>query len=146
MVLRIVGPDDAEEVMQEAFIRIFRGLARFRGDSKLSTWVYRLSVNAALTHVARKPKPMSGEEVLDKLPAPEPPRSDPKLSKTLETAMRKLSPGYRAVLVLHDVQGLSHEECAAILGCRVGTSKSQLHKARAKMRTILGPSFGGPST
>jgi len=64
---------------------------------------------------------------------------DPRLSDRIEQALTRLPAGYRAILVLHDVEGLSHEECAAILDCRVGTSKSQLHKARARMRELLGP-------
>ena len=140
LVTRIVGPNDNEEVAQEVFVRIYRGLAKFRGDSQLSTWVYRLAVNAALTHVTRKkPKWTEGEEALAKLPAKEPARRDPRLAARLARALDMLPPGYRAVMVLHDIEGLSHEECAKILGCRIGTSKSQLHKARGKMRDILGP-------
>lgn len=138
LVVRIVGASDAEEVAQEAFVRIFRGLPKFRGDSQLGTWIYRLSVNAALTHVKRRPRFVDGEELVASLPAPERPRRDPALARHLEQALAKLPEGYRAVLVLHDIEGLSHEECAAILGCRVGTSKSQLHKARARMRDLLG--------
>lgn len=138
LVTRIVGAGDAEEVAQEVFVRIFRGLGKFRGDAALSTWIYRLSVNAALSHVTRRPKPMEGEEVLAQLPAPARAPRDPTLSARLEEALAALPVGYRSVLVLHDVAGLSHEECAEILGCRVGTSKSQLHKARAKMRDLLG--------
>jgi len=75
------------------------------------------------------------------MPSPERPRRDPRLAERVETALTALPAGYRAILVLHDVEGLSHEECAAILECRVGTSKSQLHKARAKMRELLGPAL-----
>jgi RNA polymerase sigma-70 factor, ECF subfamily len=139
LVTRIVGPGDSEEVAQEVFVRVFRGLAKFRGDSALGTWIYRLSVNAALSHVTRRPRHAAGEEALENLPAPEIAATDPSLSARLEAALGALPAGYRAVLVLHDINGLSHEECAAILGCRVGTSKSQLHKARARMRELLGP-------
>jgi RNA polymerase sigma-70 factor (ECF subfamily) len=138
LVTRIVGTGDAEEVVQEVFVRIFRGLARFRGDSALSTWVYRLSVNASLTHLARRKRRPECEEWVEQVAAPSEPVSDPALSARLEEALQRLPAGYRAVLVLHDIQGLNHEECAKILGCRVGTSKSQLHKARAKMRDLLG--------
>jgi RNA polymerase sigma-70 factor (ECF subfamily) len=138
LVVRIVGSSDAEEVVQEVFVRIFRGLARFRGDSALSTWVYRLSVNASLSHLSRRKRRPECEEWVEQVAAPEKPRRDPGLSARLEQALQLLPPGYRAVLVLHDIQGLNHEECAQILGCRTGTSKSQLHKARAKMREILG--------
>ena len=67
---------------------------------------------------------------------------DSALASRIEAALGQLPPGYRAILVLHDVEGLSHEECAAILDCRVGTCKSQLHKARARMRELLGDSLG----
>ncbi len=139
MVARIAGPQDAEEVSQEVFMRIYRGLLKFRGDSALDTWVYRLTVNAAVSHVSRRPARAEGEEALAHVPSAEGPARDPRLAARLEHALAALPAGYRAVLVLHDVEGLSHEEIAEILGCRVGTSKSQLHKARGKMRDILGP-------
>jgi RNA polymerase sigma-70 factor (ECF subfamily) len=137
LVARIAGAGDAEEVSQEVFVRIFRGLPRFRGDSQLSTWIYRLSVNAALSHVERRPRRAEGEEALVNVAAEDRPSGDPYLAARLERALAALPAGYRAVLVLHDVEGLSHEEIAEILGCRVGTSKSQLHKARARMRELL---------
>lgn len=140
LVTRIAGPSDADEVAQDVFVRIYRGLPKFRGDSQLGTWIYRLAVNAALSHVTRRAKrPTTGEEAMEHVPAPVGPRRDPRLAERLEQALAALPPGYRAVLVLHDVEGLSHEECASILGCRVGTSKSQLHKARSRMRELLGP-------
>jgi RNA polymerase sigma-70 factor (ECF subfamily) len=142
LVTRIVGPADSEEVAQEVFVRIFRGLGRFRGDSQLSTWIYRLSVNAALSHVTRRPRHEGAdEEALANLPAPEASGTDPSMSQRLERALASLPAGYRAVLVLHDIHGMNHDEVAEILGCHVGTSKSQLHKARAKMRDILGPAL-----
>jgi RNA polymerase sigma-70 factor, ECF subfamily len=141
LAVRIVGPVDAEEVAQEAFIRIFRGLTKFRGDAALATWIYRLAVNAALSHVTRRPRHEGDEEALAKLPAPEVSDTDPSLSQRLERALAHLPAGYRAVLVLHDIHGMNHEEVAEILGCQVGTSKSQLHKARARMRELLGPAL-----
>jgi RNA polymerase sigma-70 factor (ECF subfamily) len=138
MVARIAGPQDAEEVSQEVFMRIYRGLLKFRGESALDTWVYRLTVNAALSHVQRRPARAEGEEALALLPGRDGPARDPRLAARLEDALTDLPAGYRAVLVLHDVEGLSHEEIAEILGCRVGTSKSQLHKARGRMRDLLG--------
>jgi RNA polymerase sigma-70 factor (ECF subfamily) len=137
LVARIAGVGDAEEVSQEVFVRIFRGLARFRGDSQLSTWIYRLAVNAALSHVERRPRRAEGEDALAHVAAEDKPATDPYLVARLEQALAALPAGYRAVLVLHDVEGLSHEEIGEILDCRVGTSKSQLHKARAKMRELL---------
>lgn len=139
MAHRIVGPSDAEEVAQEVFVRVFRGLANFRGDSQLSTWIYRLTVNAALSHLARRGRrqEVSEENIPEVAATPEVER-DPGLASRIEQCLQQLPAGYRAILVLHDVEGLSHEECAAILECRVGTCKSQLHKARAKMRDLLG--------
>jgi len=140
LVTRIVGPGDSDEVAQEVFVRIFRGLPKFRGDSALGTWIYRLSVNAAISYATRRSRQLTaGPEPLERIAAPAPARRDPHLADRLEDALAQLPPGYRAVLVLHDVEGLSHDECAAIMGCRVGTSKSQLHKARARMRDLLGP-------
>lgn len=143
LVTRIVGPGESEEVAQEVFVRIFRGLSRFRGDSQLSTWIYRLAVNAALSHVTRRPRHEGhvDDEALANLPAPEVCDTDPSLSQRLERALAHLPAGYRAVLVLHDIHGMNHEEVAEILGCQVGTSKSQLHKARARMRELLGPAL-----
>jgi RNA polymerase sigma-70 factor, ECF subfamily len=139
MAHRIVGASDAEEVAQEVFVRVFRGLAAFRGDSALSTWIYRLTVNAALSHLARRGRRQEvGDDGLTDLPAPPVAERDSALAARIETAMAQLPAGYRAILVLHDIEGLSHEECSAILECRVGTCKSQLHKARAKMRDLLG--------
>ena len=140
MAHRIVGGNDAEEVAQEVFVRVFRGLAAFRGDSALSTWIYRLTVNASLSHLARRGRRQEvSDDALAELAAPPETTRDPALANRIEIALGALPPGYRAILVLHDVEGLSHEECAQILECRVGTCKSQLHKARARMRELLGP-------
>ncbi|MBK9031816.1 MAG: sigma-70 family RNA polymerase sigma factor [Myxococcales bacterium] len=139
---RIVGPVDVEEVAQEVFVRVFRGLGGFRGDAQLGTWVYRLAVNCALTHAAKqKRRHEVGDDQLESMAAPPTALRDPRLSRRVEAAMALLPAGYRAILVLHDIEGLSHEECAAIMDCRIGTSKSQLHKARAKMRELLGPAL-----
>jgi RNA polymerase sigma-70 factor (ECF subfamily) len=141
LAVRIVGPMDAEEVTQEAFIRIFRGLTKFRGDSALGTWIYRLAVNAALSHRSRR-RPDAPEasheseaETLHAQPALH--GRDSVLRARLQKALERLPVGYRTVIVLHDVEGLEHEEVASILGCHVGTSKSQLHKARARLREFL---------
>jgi RNA polymerase sigma-70 factor, ECF subfamily len=139
LAARIAGPHDAEEVAQEAFIRIFRGVGRFRGDSALSTWIYRLAVNAALSHRSRRPPP---SESLDLRAAEmtlvaDPVDRDTALRARLERGLQALPTGYRTAIVLHDIEGLEHEEIASVLGCHVGTSKSQLHKARARLREIL---------
>jgi len=145
LVMRIAGEQDAEELTQEVFLRAFRAVDRFRGEAQLGTWLYRLAVNAALSHVTRsKDRRKAPEALLEALPAPTAPAlsdGDPRLRGRIEAALGALPAGYRAVLVLHDVEGLQHEEIAEVLGCRVGTSKSQLHKARAKMRELLGPAL-----
>ena len=139
LAARIAGPNEAEEVAQEAFIRIFRGLARFRGDAALSTWIYRLAVNAALSHRARRPPPSESLEarVTEVALVEGPDDGDAALRRRLERGLRALPTGYRTAIVLHDIEGLEHEEIATVLGCHVGTSKSQLHKARARLREIL---------
>jgi RNA polymerase sigma-70 factor (ECF subfamily) len=143
LALRIVGAVDAEEVAQEAFIRVFRGLPKFRGDAALGTWIYRLAVNAALSHRSRRanaPAVTDEERGPERVAAVIPEARDLALRKQLERALAALPVGYRTVIVLHDVEGLEHEEVASILGCHVGTSKSQLHKARAKLREVLAAS------
>ena len=112
MAHRIVGANDAEEVAQEVFVRVFRGLAAFRGDSALSTWIYRLTVNAALSYLARRGRrqEVAVDDALDGVPAPPVVERDPALAARIEGALGRLPPGYRAILVLHDVEGLSHEE------------------------------------
>jgi RNA polymerase sigma-70 factor (ECF subfamily) len=141
LAVRIVGAMDAEEVAQEAFIRIFRGLPKFRGDAALGTWIYRLAVNAALSHRTRRGSTPCNDltegTLVESALAVQPAGGDLVLRKQLDRALRLLPVGYRTVIVLHDVEGLEHEEVAAILGCHVGTSKSQLHKARARLRETL---------
>src|SRR5258708_7775431 len=141
LAVRIVGAMDAEEVTQEAFIRIFRGLGKFRGDSALGTWIYRLAVNAALSHRARRrpdaPEASNQTEAEALVAESGPQSADAVLRARLQKALWRLPVGYRTVIVLHDVEGLEHEEVASVLGCHVGTSKSQLHKARARLREIL---------
>jgi RNA polymerase sigma-70 factor, ECF subfamily len=139
LIVRIGGPLVAEELCQEIFLKIYKNLSKFRGDSQLATWIYRLTVNATLTHVTRRPRDLALEDHPMEPVADERPTGDPALRARIERALVELPAGYRAVLVLHDVEGMNHEEIAEILGCRVGTSKSQLHKARARMRELLGP-------
>jgi RNA polymerase sigma-70 factor (ECF subfamily) len=146
LAARIAGAMEAEEVAQEAFIRIFRGLPKFRGDAALSTWIHRLAVNAALSHRSRRATAPVDDRTRAEAAAElaragethvEPSGGDAVLRARLERALAALPPGYRTAIVLHDIEGLEHEEVAEILGCHVGTSKSQLHKARAKLREIL---------
>jgi RNA polymerase sigma-70 factor (ECF subfamily) len=145
LVARIAGDQEAEELTQEVFLKAFRGVDKFRGEAQLGTWLYRLAVNAALSHVGRsRDRRQASVERLETVAAPTAPElndGDPRLRGRLEAALARLPAGYRAVMVLHDIEGLQHEEIAEVLGCSVGTSKSQLHKARARMRELLGPAL-----
>ena len=138
VVRRIAGDDDlAQDYAQEAWIRAIRALPTFRGDSRFSTWLHRIAVNAALqalrkTETRRKregPKPVA-------VPIA-PAHRDSLLRQRLERALDGLPEGLRQVLILHDVEGYTHEEIANVLGVTSGTSKSQLFKARSKMRVLL---------
>jgi len=142
VAVRVLGnPTVAEDIAQEVFIRAFERGSQFRGDSKLSTWFYRLTVNACLSHMRRKSgvsldeNPLLVETIERAIPAAS------TLRPALEEAIRSLPPGYRTSVVLHDVEGLEHEEIAKVLGISVGTSKSQLHKARARLREMLEPAM-----
>lgn len=147
LALRMVGPQEAEELTQDVFLRIYNGLSRFRGDSALGTWVYRITMNVCLSHLAKRRRRTRLDQDFQREAALElrPRESSPLLRRRLEQALARLPDGYRAVLVLHDVEGLNHDEVAGILGCRVGTSKSQLHKARMKMRALLEPLLDQPA-
>jgi len=138
---------EAEDLTQVAFLQAFRKLGSFRGDSALSTWLYRLVVNTVLMHFRRK---RLQELSLDGpvTYSPDAPKRelggcDGRLARTLDRialtrAMNELPSGYRTIFVLHEVEGYEHHEIAQRLRCSVGTSKSQLHKAKARMRELLG--------
>ena len=138
VVRRIAGSDAlAEDWAQEAWIRAFKALPKFRGDSAFSTWLHRVAVNSALQGKRSRKRHDSRETSLPTtLPGRRP--SDPtELRLTLERALERLPDRMRQVLVLHDVEGFTHEEIGDMLGVASGTSKSQLFKARAKMRAML---------
>ena len=138
VVRRIAGDDElAQDYAQEAWIRAIRALPMFRGDARFSTWLHRIAVNAAL-QAARKAETRRKYEG----PAPEevamPPASgDALLKRRMEVALDQLPQGMRQVLILHDVEGYTHDDIGEVLGVTAGTSKSQLFKARAKMRDLL---------
>ena len=140
VVRRIAGDGDvAEDAAQEAWIRAFRALPQFRGDARFSTWLHRIAVNSAL-QVLRGRGQMLEDHPLppEELPAEgETGPGDPLAKRRLEAALDRLPPGMRTVLVLHDVEGFTHVEIGERLGINPGTSKSQLFKARARMREIL---------
>jgi RNA polymerase sigma-70 factor, ECF subfamily len=134
---------DAEDLSQEVFVQVFRKLDTFRGESAFATWLHRLTINHVLMHFrksrVRKEEVTELGELPDQLiKGRKTLTSFPIIDRlALDEAIVKLAPGYRAVFVLHDVEGLQHLEIATILGCSVGTSKSQLHKARLTMRKLL---------
>jgi len=147
LCLRMTGDAaEAEDLSQEAFLQLFRKISTFRGESAFSTWLHRMVVNVVLMHLRKKGlQQVSLDEVDNSQDEPvkrEYGDDDKRLLHsidriTLSRAIEALPPGYRAVLVLHDVEGYEHNEIAQILNCSVGNSKSQLHKARLKLREVL---------
>lgn len=137
---------EAEDLTQDAFLQVFRKLATFRGDSALSTWLYRIAVNTVLMHFRKK--------VLRQVSLDEPYNQDAKNVRreygrrddrltgsvdriALARAIQELPHGYRTIFLLHEVEGYEHQEIAELLDCSVGNSKSQLHKAKLRVRELL---------
>jgi RNA polymerase sigma-70 factor (ECF subfamily) len=148
LCLRMTGnAAEAEDLTQEAFLQLYRKIATFRGESAFSTWLHRLAVNVVLMRLRKKGLPeVSLEETLEPQQESGPRKDfgtrDSVLAGsidriTLERAIERLPPGYRIVFVLHDIEGYEHNEIAEMLGCSIGNSKSQLHKARMKLRDLL---------
>lgn len=149
LCLRMVSnPADAEDLAQEAFLQLFRKISTFRGESAFSTWLHRMTVNVVLMRLRKKSLPTDSlEETIEPDAEGSAPKRDvgaPDLRLSgavdrvnLERSIEKLPPGYRTVFILHDVQGYEHNEIANIMGCSVGNSKSQLHKARTRLRELL---------
>lgn len=138
---------EAEDLTQDAFLQVFRKLATFRGDSALSTWLYRIAVNTVLMHFRKK--------ALRQVSLDEPYNQDAKVVRreygsrddrltgcvdriALARAIKELPDGYRTIFLLHEVEGYEHQEIAELLECSVGNSKSQLHKAKLRIRELLG--------
>lgn len=138
---------EAEDLTQEAFLQLHRKIATFRGDSAFSTWLHRLAINVVLMHLRRKGLSLvSLDEAMEPSPEEGPGRSfgAPDLSlagsidrMVLERAISGLPAGYRLIFVLHDIEGYEHNEIASMLDCSIGNSKSQLHKARLKLRDAM---------
>ncbi len=134
---------EAEDLAQEVFIQLYRKVGSFRGDSQFTTWLHRMTVNQVLMHFRKKgvrseQTTEDGDVPVQIVKGTEDPSRMPVIDRiALDKAIAALPPGYRTVFVLHDVEGHEHEEIAKILGCSVGTSKSQLHKARMKLRGLL---------
>jgi RNA polymerase sigma-70 factor (ECF subfamily) len=133
-------PDLAEDIAQEVWIQIFRALPSWRGDAKFSTWVHRVAINRTLNALRRTRRLAAVETGIEEDSASVEQDGDRSmLAASIEAAARQLSPGARTVFLLHDVEGYTHEEIATELGITPGGSKSQLFKARAKLRRLLAP-------
>lgn len=142
LAFRVCGDEEqARDLTQEAFIRVFSRLSSFRGDAALSTWVYRVTLSVAMNAVRRNRgrdretdfdsvEPIADDRVAD---------AEPDLKERLHTAIDALPEIYRRTLVMHDIEGFTHVDIAAALGVAVGTSKSRLSFARAQLRTMLAP-------
>lgn len=144
LALRMTGnPTEAEDLTQEVFTTLYRKIGSFRGESAFTTWLHQITANTVLMHFRRlKSRPVLTSE--DEEPPEQIVRGTEKPDAmaiidrlALEKAVANLPPGYRTVFVLHDVEGLEHGEIAKALGISVGTSKSQLHKARMNLRKLI---------
>ena len=139
---RMAGsPEDGEDLLQEIFLQAWRKIGGFKGDSAVGTWLYRLALNHCLDFVrSRQARMDKATDTIDddSRPAALTARRDSRAERIdLERAMQQLPPGCREVFVLHDVEGFEHHEIGTLLGISEGTSKSQVHKARMKLRGIL---------
>jgi RNA polymerase sigma-70 factor (ECF subfamily) len=154
LCLRMVGePMQAEDLSQEVFLQVFRKIGTFRGESAFSTWMHRIAVNIVLMSLRRK---SLKETPIDTLTSSEDESSQPLMESggpdlrlngvidriTLRAAINELAPGYRAMFILHDIEGYEHHEIAEMFGCTAGNSKSQVHKARARLRELLQKAAG----
>jgi len=145
--LRMTGNTaEAEDLTEDAFLQVFRKLASFRGDSAFSTWLYRVTVNTVLMHFRKRGlKQISLDEPVNRPAGPqkrEHGKIDDRLSGSLDRidlarALQELPTGYRTIFLLHEIDGYEHHEIAELLRCSVGNSKSQLHKAKVRMRDLL---------
>ena len=137
---------EAEDLTQEAFLQLYRKIATFRGESAFSTWLHRLAVNVVLMRLRKKGLSVvpieETTETEEEAPKKDLGAEDTRLAASidrlqLQRAIERLPPGYRSIFVLHDVEGYEHNEIAELVGCSIGNSKSQLHKARLKLREFL---------
>jgi RNA polymerase sigma-70 factor, ECF subfamily len=151
LVFRMAGSTaEAEDLLQEVFLHAHRKLASFRGDSTLGTWLYRLAVNHCLDFLrGRQAKMTRSTDSFDDEGADEPAAAAPAVPAAisrldLERSIARLPPGCRAAFILHDVEGFEHQEVATMLGVSEGTSKSQVHKARMKLRAMLSATATAP--
>jgi len=144
LCLRMLGnPSTAEDLTQEVFIHLFNKIGSFRGESAFTTWLHRMTVNHVLMYFRKSSTrsellTIEGETPIQIVRGTENENRMPIVDRiALEKAISELPPGYRSVFILHDVEGYEHEEIGRMLNCSTGTSKSQLHKARLKLRDLL---------
>jgi RNA polymerase sigma-70 factor (ECF subfamily) len=144
LALRMMGnPTEAEDMTQEVFVHLFNKIGSFRGESAFTTWLHRMTVNQVLMHFRKRSTrsemtTVEGETPIQIVQGTANPNAMPVVDRiSLEKAIQQLPPGYRTVFVLHDVEGYEHEEIARMMGVAEGTSKSQLHKARLKLRQLI---------
>jgi RNA polymerase sigma-70 factor, ECF subfamily len=154
LCLRMVGnPTEAEDLTQDVFLQLLRKIGTFRGESAFSTWLHRMSVNIVLMRFRKKPiaqtslETMTNSEEESSTAPKEFGGPDLRLNGvidrvTLQAAINELAPGSKAMFILHDVQGYKHSEIAGMFGCSVGNSKSQVHKARMRLRELLRKALG----
>ena len=144
LTLRMMGnPTEAEDMTQDVFLQLFNKIGMFRGESAFTTWLHRMTVNQVLMHFRKKSTRSElltdeGETPVQIVQGTANPGAMPVIDRiSLERALNELPVGYRTVFVLHDVEGYEHYEVAEMLGIAEGTSKSQLHKARLKLRQLI---------
>ena len=144
LCLRMTGnASEAEDLAQDVFVHLHRKIGSFRGESNFTTWLHRLTVNQVLMHFRKRGVRLErttedGDVPVQIVLGTDRPNQMPVVERiALDKAIAQLPTGYRTVFMLHDVEGHEHEEIARMLGCAVGTSKSQLHKARMKLRGLL---------
>lgn len=144
LCLRMMSnPVEAEDMTQEVFLQLFNKIGMFRGESAFTTWLHRMTVNQVLMHFRKKSTRSElltdeGETPVQIVKGTENPGTMPIIDRiSLERALKQLPPGYRTVFVLHDIEGYEHYEISNMLGIAEGTSKSQLHKARLKLRQLI---------
>lgn len=139
----VQNASDAEDLSQQVFIQLFRKLHTFRGESSFTTWLHRMTVNQVLMHFRRRMVKIEkttadGSTPIRIVTGTENPSRMALIDRiALNQAIGQLPPGYRMVFILHDVEGFEHDQIGKMLGCAVGTSKSQLHKARQRLRLLL---------
>jgi RNA polymerase sigma-70 factor (ECF subfamily) len=139
LCLRMSGNEaDAEELMQEVFVILLSKIKSFRGEAKFSTWLYRIGVNTCISHLRKKRiKQVSFDEEPERIDSLGTPAAPLAQRESLKRGIAGLPAGYRAAVIMHDIQGMNHNEIAEVLGITVGASKSQLFKARRKLRDFL---------